>query len=270
MKCEKDLLKKSAHFIMVGILITFVITGSLRADVVADGLVAYWSFDDDTIDGDNIADIVGGNDGILNGGNLVANGKINSAIEFDGATEIDIPGTEDLNFNGAEEMTVAAWFNPDSDDPVGNQAAAGCCGSIVAQRDVNGWALRYDGRNPGQEIEFIVSPGWQGDAGFGAAKVEPNGWHYITGVVAVDIMRVYLDGELVMEQPFSGPMSTTGTETEIGLASDGSFIGMIDEVAIYNRALSDEEVMQNYGSNVFFSVDYRNKLAICWGDVKSK
>ena len=131
-------------------------------------------------------------------------------------------------------------FNPDSDDPVGNQADVGCCGSIVAQRDATGWALRYDGRNPGQEIEFIVCPNWQGDGGFGAAKVEPGGWHYITGVVDVRVMRIYLDGELVAEQAFSGPITSTGTETDIGLANDGSFIGIIDEVAIYNRALSDD------------------------------
>jgi hypothetical protein len=268
MKCTIDISRKSAYFIMISIImIAFLIDSPVKADVVTDGLVAYWSFDEDTIDGDNVADIVGDNDGVLKGGDLV-NGKINGAIELDGNSGVEVPGTDALDFNGAEELTAAAWFYPDSDDPVGNQAAAGCCGSIVAQRDANGWALRYDGRNPGQEIEFIVCPNWQGDAGFGAAKVEPKEWHYITGVVDENTMRIYLDGELISEQPFAGPITSNGSETDIGIASDGSFIGIIDEVAIYNRALSDEEVMQNFESKVFFSVDYREKLAICWGDIK--
>jgi hypothetical protein len=251
------------------IILAFAIVSPVKADVVTDGLVAYWSFDADTIDGDEVADIVGDNTGVLKGGDLVA-GKINGAIEFDGSTGVEVAGTDALDFNGAEELTAAAWFNPDSDDPVGNQAAAGCCGSIVAQRDATGWALRYDGRNAGQEIEFIVCPNWQGDGGFGAARVEPGGWHYITGVVEVNTMRLYLDGELVAEQGFSGPITSTSSETDIGMASDGTFIGIIDEVAIYNRALTDEEVRQNYESDVFFSVDYRGSLATCWGDVKRK
>ena len=95
-------------------------------------------------------------------------------------------------------------------------------------------------------------------------------WHYITGVVDVNTMRVYLDGELIAEQAFSGPITSNDPETDIGLAGDGSFIGIIDEVAIYNRALSDEEVRQNYESKVFAAVDYRDTLAVCWGDIKRK
>lgn len=260
--------KASCLFIATA-LTTILVCSFAQADVVIDGLVAYWSFDADTIKGNDVADIVGDNDGVLTGGDLVK-GKINGAIEFDGSTGVEVAGTDDLNFNGAEELTAAAWFNPASDDPVGNQADVGCCGSIVAQRDANGWALRYDGRNPGREIEFIVCPSWQGDGGFGAEKVEPGGWHYITGVVDENTMRVYLDGELIAEQAFSGPITSNGPETDIGLAGDGSFIGIIDEVAIYNRALSDEEVMQNYESKVFAAVDYGHTLAICWGDVKRK
>ncbi len=263
-------LRKTSYLLALFILASiFVFANFANADVVADGLVAYWSFDASTIDGDEVADIVGDNDGILKGGDLVA-GKINGAIEFDGSTAVEVEGTDDLDFNGAEELTAAAWFNPEGDDPVGNQAAAGCCGSIVAQRDANGWAIRYDGRNPGQEIEFIVCPNWQGDGGFGAAKVTPGEWHYITAIVDENTMLLYLDGELVIEGPFSGPITTAGTETDIGLASDGSFIGIIDEVAIYNRALDEDEVRQNYESKLFFSVDYQNKLAVRWGDIKRK
>ena len=69
------------------------------------------------------------------------------------------------------------------------------------------------------------------------------------------------------EMPFAGPISSGGTETEIGRAGDGGFIGLIDEVVIYNRALSDEEVMQIYLAEGF-AVNSRGKLAVCWGTIK--
>ena len=68
----------------------------------------------------------------------------------------------------------------------------------------------------------------------------------------------------------AGPIASAGTGVDIGFGSDGSFIGIIDEVALYNRALDDDEVMQNYKSKVFFAVDYQDKLAVCWGKVKGK
>ncbi|MCH7567244.1 MAG: discoidin domain-containing protein, partial [Nitrospirae bacterium] len=156
-----------------------------------------------------------------------------------------IPGTDSLNFGGKEELTVAAWVNADNDSPV-QGVVAGCCGTIVAQRDVSGWALRYDGRNAGQEMEFIVQPGWQGDGGFGALGFAAGQWHHLAGVVGNDRLLLYLDGALEKEMAYAGPMAGGGTETEIGHATDGGFIGLIDEVAIYDRALSAEEVEQNF------------------------
>jgi len=131
--------------------------------------------------------------------------------------------------------------------------------------------LRYDGRNPGGEYEFIVCPNWQGDGGFGAPKTEvkKDEWHYLTGIVEKNKnMYLYLDGVQVIEGPFSGPISSIGPETDIGHASDGGFVGAIDEVAIYDRALTENEVIQNFKSTRFFAVDAYDKLATTWGNIK--
>lgn len=262
-------MKKKAIYVLtlLAIISVFAYVNIVNADVVQKGLVAYWSFDTGSFKGNTAVDIVGGNDGELNGKPKAVAGKIGQALEFDGTNSVDVAGTNKLNFNGVDEMTAAAWFNAKSDDPVVG-IVAGCCGSIVAQRDANGWALRYDGRNGGAELEFIVCPGWQGDNGFGAPKVKPGEWHYITGVVAKTNMYLYLDGELVKEGAFAGPISSTGPETDIGKAGDGGFIGIIDEVVIYNRALDKNEIKQNYETKVFKAVKSMGKLATCWGDLK--
>ncbi len=255
-------------YVLTFIAVMIVCGNVVRADVVTDGLVGYWSMDAADIDGKTVKDPVGGNDGEMVGKPKIVQGKIGDALEFGGENSVDIVGTDALNFNGKEELTVSAWVNADSDDPV-NGVVAGCCGSIVAQRDANGWAMRYDGRNGGLEMEFIVQPGWQGDGGFGAPRIPEGEWHYLTGVVDNDQMLFYLDGELAMEQPYSGPISTGGPETDIGHASDGGFIGIIDEVLIYDRALSAKEIKQNFESKVFAAVEPANKLATYWGKVKT-
>lgn len=239
--------------------------------IVKDGLVAYWPLDPGTIKGTTVEDVIGDNEGVLKGNPKAVAGKIGGALEFDGTNSVDIEGTKALNFNGKDTLTVAAWINAKNDSPV-QGVVAGCCGTIVAQRDANGWALRYDGRNGGQEFEFIVCPGWQGDGGFGAPKnqVKPGEWHYLAGVVDKKMMRLYLDGELVKESAFSGPISSLGPETEIGHANDGGFIGIIDEVVIYDRALTGDEIKKNFQAKSGLAVEFRNKLAVRWGQLKTR
>lgn len=237
------------------------------AQLPLEGVVSYWSFDDGTIAGAKVEDVLGDNDGELDGNPKHVAGKVGKALEFNGENFVHIPGTASLEFAGADQMTVAAWVNADSDSPV-KGVVAGCCGTIVAQRDMNGWALRFDGRNAGQEMEFIVQPGWQGDGGFGAAAFKEGEWHHIVGVVNEKDMHLYVDGKLEVEMNYNGPMTTGGSETEIGNASDGGFVGIIDEVMIYSRALSAAEVEQVFEAEGL-PVEPRGKLATRWARLKS-
>ena len=159
-----------------------------------------------------------------------------------------------------------AWVNADSDSPVVG-VVAGCCGTIVAQRDANGWALRFDGRNAGQEMEFIVQAGWQGDGGFGAPVFAKGEWRHLAGVVDGKDMFLYVDGVLEKEMPYNGPMQADSSETEIGHAGDGGWMGLIDEVAIYDRALSAAEIETNFESKGL-AVEPAGKLATRWGEIK--
>ena len=253
--------------LILGIACLFFAISLADAQFPVEGVVSYWSFDDGTITGGKVADVLGNNDGELDGNPKSVAGKVGKALEFNGENFVHIPGTASLEFAGAEEMSVVAWVNADSDSPV-KGVVAGCCGTIVAQRDVNGWALRFDGRNAGQEMEFIVTPGWQGDGGFGAAAFKKGEWHHIVGIINQKDMQLYVDGKLEKEQNYNGPMTTDGSETEIGKAGDGGFVGIIDEVLIYNKALSANEVKQVFEAEGL-PVEARGKLATHWGQIKA-
>jgi len=238
--------------------------GIVSAEMTTEGIIAYWPMEDDI----DIVDVFGGNDGIPGGeGDIdLVKGKFGNGLEFDGTAEVHIEGTDALNLAGAEAFSVSVWANTGSDDPVVG-VVDGCCGSIVAQRDVNGWALRYDGRNPGMEIEFIVNDGgWQGDGGFGAPRPNAGEWHHYAAVLDNGSTRFYFDGELLMEG-VAGALASVGMETEIGHAGDGGFVGIIDEAAIYGIALSDDQVMANF-ETPGLAVDPVGKLATEWASLK--
>ncbi len=248
------------------IAVSFLFTNSAKAQLVKDGLVAYWSLDENAVTGKDVIDIIGGNDGSIVGNPKLVEGKIGSALEFSGASDkIDIPGTDALAFNGKSELSAAAWINV-----MGHSGS--CCDPIVAQRDVSSWALRYDNRNIGAELELIVSPGWVGDGdGFGIEVPDQEEWHYLVGVCTGDQLLMYLDGELGEngEIAFPGAISSGGTATTIGGASDGYFMGIIDEVVIYDKALSEAEIKQNFqAQGLSGAVDTLGKLAVCWGQIK--
>ena len=53
-------------------------------------------------------------------------------------------------------------------------------------------------------------------AGSGAAAFNKGEWHHLVGVVNKKDMLLYVNGELEKEQVYNGPMTTGGSETEIG------------------------------------------------------
>jgi hypothetical protein len=251
--------------ILVLIATVFMSANAAKAQLVTDGLVSYWPLDKATIDGDTVEDVWGENDGTIMGGAKIVEGKVGDALEFDGADDfVDIPGTESLELNDKTELTAAAWINVQGH-------SGGCCDPIIAQRDASGWALRYDQRDGGAEIEFIVhNPSWVGDgANFGAPVPKEGEWHFITGVLTGDELLIYVDDTLENEIDFAGAIVSNSSETEIGGALDGYFMGLIDEVLIYDRALSEQEVKQNYQSEGLLVGNSSDKLAICWGEIKS-
>ncbi|MEO2005859.1 MAG: LamG domain-containing protein [Candidatus Poribacteria bacterium] len=234
------------------------------AEMTLDGVIGYWPMEE----GGDVEDVIGGNHGVVNGDVKEIAGKFGGALEFDGLSDVHIEGSDALNFADVDTFSVSVWANADSDAPVEGAVPGQCCGTIVAQRDVNGWALRYDSRQAGTEYEFIVNAGgWKGDGAFGIQQPPPNEWHHYVGVLDAGTMKMYFDGEFVMEE-VAGAVTSVGFETEIGHAGDGGFVGGIDEVVIYSIALSDDQVMANF-ETPGLAVDPAGKVATSWASLKA-
>ncbi|MFC1715372.1 LamG domain-containing protein [Candidatus Poribacteria bacterium] len=256
---------------VLGVVLVLVImvasawcTDSAEAQIaVIDGLVSFWPLDNATIDGDVVKDVVGVNDGSMQGDVKIVPGKINDALEFDGVDSfVDCGGDESLNLTAA--LTIELWMKPNADGEGGNNAGPLC-------RAVDGgswnWQLRYNAPGSFMGFQFNDAPG--GATWISVQENLPHSeWYHVAGTFDGSDIVCYLNGE---EKDRGSIGGINGSTDNFFMGQDGwvnIFDGVVDEVRMYDRALSENEVKQNYQSRSQLTVDPAGKLAITWGDIK--
>ena len=215
-------------------LILIVLVLSCTSLAVPPGLVGYWMFDEG---GGQVALDSSGNglDGTLNGDPQWVAGQLGGALDFDGSGDyVEIPHDPLLSIT--DEITIAAWTNM--------RANASGEMAIVSK---GGWGandLPYELTETAGDVIF-----WQfyDDAGRDTCAPEspPVGeWHHIAGTYDGNVFKCYIDGELADEWAYAGTMPENTASVMIGRRSRGGthFNGMIDDVAIYDRALDEGEI----------------------------
>jgi hypothetical protein len=153
----------------------------------------------------------------------------NMALYFDGSDEVIIPSDSSLNPTNA--LTVMAWIH--ADDWVGNQR--------ILQKGVDDQYRLLDEGN----LEFGLAGVSGGD--IGTPLPTTGTWHHVAGTYDGSTITLYVDGVERVSNFASGPLQTSSTSLYIGNKPLSSypgdhFKGIIDEVRIYNRALSDQEI----------------------------
>ena len=102
------------------------------------------------------------------------------------------------------------------------------------------------------------------------SPLPPKKWTHLAATYDGSKMKLYYNGEIEVEGDAKGKIDTNDVPVSIGRNSEGNrehYIGLIDEVAIWNVALSDAEVQQAM-DNVF-PVEAVGKLSVRWADLKS-
>ncbi len=216
-------------------------------NLVVGGLVSYWSFDDSADIGN---DDYGVNDGAIKGfmdnpptlsctssdmhsssGNIKA-GALNLENNY---CYLDIPHSASLDMSNSDQVTVAAWVKKNS-----NQA-----GQIaILQKSNQSYTLFFENNQPG----FAVYDGALQKALSSDAIVDDTSWHYIVGVFDGSEARIYVDNTQKGSAPASG-VASVSDPMGIGenLITAGQFLdGRIDELRVWNRALTPEEIEAFY------------------------
>ncbi|UCC22461.1 MAG: LamG domain-containing protein [Planctomycetota bacterium] len=241
---------------IAAILVLLIGAGSAWADLT-DGLVAHWKLDEET--GLTAYDSAGSSHGTLVNGPIWASGLIDGALEFDNIDDyvnVGDPADESLDFGADESFSITAWIKCDD---VGGYSA------IVGKRRSTGlYGYFYEGYRFRVHYDTLVfeieDTGNNGVGMFGTTPVTDNVWHHVAAVRDATANKLYLyvdgntDGEPVTDTT-SGSLSTsqnfwiglmTTTVSNDPLENPHYFSGLIDDVRIYDRALSAAEIEELY------------------------
>lgn len=169
-------------------------------------------------------------------------GNPNRAYQFDGNDDVIIvPNHKSLEIIGP--ITLAAWVYP-----VEQKSQCIVRKGSAVNRPLNGGFTSYDpyrlSLSGSGDVVFALSPG--GSATQLRSQGYPlNTWFHIAGVFDGKEMRLYVDGVLVESEAITGELPLEQAPlligTRLGLPSS-TFHGSIDEVRIYDRALSQAEI----------------------------
>jgi hypothetical protein len=202
----------------------------------AGSLVAYWSFDEGS--GDVLKDCSGtGNNGKIYGNPKWVDSNFGKAMEFDGYTFIVVPNNDSYNFKKDDSFTIALWINY---QPKGDWAGP--------LQKFNGWYPFKVEIDTANVLYFAVYDG----TNFPRADIGDihSEWHqccFVRDAINKKLIA-YLDGELKQESVDTTTDEIANTDDlYIGARTPGDTItykGMLDEIAIYNRILTEDEIKQ--------------------------
>jgi hypothetical protein len=200
-------------------------------------LVAWWKLDEP--DGRAVADSSGNNHaGVLVGDPTWTQGVIGGALEFDGDGDyVDVGAAPDLDIVG--RITVAAWVKVNAFDTDWQ--------AIVTKGDT-AWRLSS---GMGNNMHFACTGMWP-EWVHGSVDVNDGQWHHVAGVYDGDELRLYVDGALDASAPTAGPINVNEYPVYIGENAEHpgrEWNGLIDDVRIYDYALSESEVAALAGTD---------------------
>ena len=265
-------------FFCLALVMLVPLVSGVHAAIPTDALVLYYTFDENA--GDVVVDHSGnGNGGVINGA-AWGSGKYGSALVFDMATKTYVEVADSPALNPETEITYMAWFVSDTYD-----ISRGIISKYTGAGSQRSYNLRLHHTIAGALSTEISSNGVY-QLGTSTTDVHSdavlvNGqWHHAAITFkAEDFLRMYVDGQLVGESQATATAFIFDNETPMRIGTDFNdedkrfFNGSIDEVAVFDRALTQAEVVEAMQGNLLGQatpVEAVGKLAVTWGQVRNQ
>jgi hypothetical protein len=217
-------------------------TSSTTSPASTPGLVAAYGFSEGS--GSLIGDRSGnGNAGSTTGTAWTTAGRFGSALVFNGTTSwVTVPHSAALNLSTA--LTIEAWVYP-------TVAPAGWR-TVVAKERPSGvvYYLHAGSSSPSPATGLVVATGEQ--TLYGVAQLPANTWTHLAATYDGAAQRLYVNGVQVSTRAQTGQISTSTSPLRLGgNASYGEYFqGRIDEVRLYNRALTAAQIQADMNAPV--------------------
>ena len=249
--------------ICLSITLLFVLTPlvmSAGPNEFLDGLVLYHPYDEG--DGDTAEDFSGNkHEGVIDNPKWV-NGKFGKALEFDGTTTfVTVESTDALNVDACSFM---AWINAEHwngvRQVVGKSVHGGCGGRVQYGLFSEGGVFKLRLEAEGARADITTD------------LPETGKFVHVAFTNDTDKAKIYIDGEEMVEADTPGKLGANDDPWRIGQDCDRAqyiFAGIIDEVRLWNRALSDDEINTFMDQGVdALDVEAVGKLSTTWGRLK--
>lgn len=209
-----------------------------------------------------------GHDGEIIGDLEVVKAKFNQGFEFEGVlgNYVSVPHHDSLNL---AEFTITYWCK---------MGVSGFWQIPVLKVDnaAGGAHRNVDFQTPpaGGEVSVYFSQGanqWRGANG--TTEVSDEEWHHIAGSYDLKTLRLYVDGVLEAEGVHGGKPDFMDDPLMLGSGEIWPFLGIIDDVGIFNQALSADDIknIMNRGLDETLgltAVFPSGKLTSTWADIK--
>ncbi|MFC1576337.1 LamG-like jellyroll fold domain-containing protein, partial [Candidatus Omnitrophota bacterium] len=226
--------------------------GAIGSNEYSDA-AGYWALEDSTNTADVVDAINPDNPGTLLGGNntqdLSVAGKVGNALHLDGSSDYIPVGTSTMA-DGWTSITISAWVYRESNDEQGivfHRSAPYTFGGLaetVFERDM------FFLRDTPNTNAYVLAR----DVDGGPILAETDQWRHLVGVWDLNTGKVELwrDGSLTSTQTYDTGFTAINQASKFNIGydnfnSDRTFDGIIDEVAIWNRALDASEIETLYG-----------------------
>ncbi len=217
------------------LVIGMILTTAAQAD-----LVGWWRLDEGSgttaIDSSD-----SGNDGTLQGNPQWVDGKVGGAIEMDGGDSVNVPGVADIN---PESITLMTWVNFTTVDPADMQRQDYLSRGDDYAFSLHEWGAR-DNTPAAQKISGIVTSAGGWSVVNGQTLIEAAMWYHTALTYSSDtqMLTLYLNGEVDRELSVpSGLEHRLGGPLTIGTYSGRDLLGKIDEIKIFDHAMTQGEI----------------------------
>ncbi|MBM3212772.1 LamG domain-containing protein [Candidatus Poribacteria bacterium] len=275
----------SVVFIMFATILFFTVSSDAKIDPKT--VAGMWLFNEGKGNITNDSSI-NGNHGELMRGPKWDKGKFGNAITFDGAsTFVNCGNGPSLDITKA--ITVMAWVKFEGVDYKNSKGGLFSIGAKGYPDSLNphaGWWFSYDNRNNRQGFPYTCfgnkNGGWAGGGNsFSGYNFEFNNgeWNHLAFTIGQSIAKLYINGTKIGADKALANLVLSDTSVNLSIGSSGNngwyFNGTIDEVAIFNVALDEENIKNamNAGlekSTSLSAVNISGKLINTWANIKSR
>lgn len=225
------------------LMVLFCIVSTSEAISWSD-LGGYWKFDEGS--GSTVSDASGNNNtGTLYGNTSWVNGKTGKGLYFDGSGDYVQIG-DSVSLSPTSQLSIVSW--------------------VYTTGNFNYWTIV--GKNEAYQNQLWDTNGIENSIYYGGwtqkqtgAVLTPGAWNQVVITFDGSTQRTYANGNLIQAWSLTAGITDSANPVYIGswLGASEFFLGIIDEVSVWKKALTTAEVSslyQNYGGNVtaYFAV----------------